>query len=102
MGSLGSGPPCFCRGERAPHDGRLPPALQAPADVRPQEQGCTPLRPSYAPDLRDEALLAANATAFLTSSLVNFTFTEASPFSCTVRAGCACPRAFTMAMLACR
>lgn len=47
---------------------------EAPAHPSPEQRACTPLRPSYAPDLRDDSLLTHNATDKLVYQNMAFTF----------------------------
>lgn len=57
-------------------------AAEGPAQPQPKQKACTPLRPGYAPDLRDPALKAAGATDKLIKEIHGFVFTE--KVSCTV------------------
>ena len=51
------------------------PVLQRP-EPTPALKGCTPLRPDYASDLRDEALQAHNATGLLVNQNVSFILSQ--------------------------
>ncbi|GAB4816399.1 hypothetical protein N2152v2_003445 [Parachlorella kessleri] len=57
-------------------------AAQGSDQPTPDLRGCTPLRPTYAPDLRDEALQAHNAMALLVNHSLAFTFEQG--FGCLV------------------
>ncbi|KAI7838549.1 hypothetical protein COHA_007692 [Chlorella ohadii] len=57
-------------------------AAEGPAHPEPRQKACTPLRPGYAPDLRDPALKAAGATDKLIKEVHGFDFTD--KYSCTV------------------
>ena len=46
--------------------------MQVEADADLAERACTPLRPAYAQDVRDAALVAANATDKLLTENVTF------------------------------
>ena len=46
--------------------------MQVKADAELEERACTPLRPAYAQDVRDPAVVAANATDKLLSENVTF------------------------------
>ncbi|GAB4816408.1 hypothetical protein N2152v2_003454 [Parachlorella kessleri] len=53
-----------------------------PEQSVPDLKGCTPLRPAYAPDLRDEAMQAHNASDLLVTQNVSFILSQG--FGCLV------------------